>query len=375
MRDMVMNMNSKLKIHFQNQKNKSSLSRRCQNGEICRITRGVYADTIWYENLNSIDRHRELIKICSVLYPDAVITGLSAAVIYGLDILYSDDNLIRVNVVVERIPYGSHSDIIHFYSDQSSKDVGTEIVDGIKVHSLINTLFFILRHESEAQSFSILNSALYAISIKAPYDYGNSINYVYPTKSVEAHKLRLKLMQLIDKYNGGNGIKQARHLLQISTDGAESVGESILLLYCHRFGFLPPIVNLTLTATDTQFIGRVDLLWNLCGRKIEKRIKTDIMHGYYCRILQGKVSVDDTLVVEFDGFIKYSNSDTLSKTTGRKAVIAEKKREDEIRRFGHGMRRITWDEFRAPKLLYEKIKSAGAPIEKYAHPNLTSVFL
>jgi hypothetical protein len=281
----------------------------------------------------------------------------------------------RVNAIVERIPYGSHSDIIHFYSDQPSKDAGHEIVDGTNVHSLADALFFILRHESEAQSFSILNSALYAISIKAPYAFSSSVNYVYPIQSVEAHKLRLKLMRLIDKYKGWIGINQARRILQISTDGAESVGESILLLYCHRFGFQTPIVNLTLTAPDATFLGRVDLLWNLCGRKIEKRIKTDIMHGYYCRILQGKVSVDDTLVIEFDGFIKYSNADTRSKPSGRKVVIAEKKREDEIRRFGHGMRRITWEEFRTPKLLYEKIKSAGAPIEKYAHPNLTSVFL
>lgn len=49
------------------------------------------------------------------------------------------------------------------------------------------------------------------------------------------------------------------------------------------------------------------------------------------------------LIVEFDGALKYAGAD------GREALIAEKRREDALRRLGYRVVRLTWADLHDPE--------------------------
>ncbi|MDR0885603.1 MAG: hypothetical protein LBN22_04445 [Clostridiales Family XIII bacterium] len=247
------------------------------------------------------------------------------------------------------------------------------MINGIKTLSLVDTLYFVMRHNTEAQSIVMLNGVLSMPRKGTAHKiYANNPNFAYPVHSEFAIQIRDNLLKRINtNQNTHNirGIAKSRHILYMSTDEVESAGESLLLYYCYRFGFTLPFLNVSLFDEQSNFIGRVDMLWNCAGYKIDKRTVDGKIHGYMCKILKGKVHNGDTLVVEFDGNVKYKNGDILAGKTSLQVIHAEKAREYNIRRCGHAVLRVRWAEFYAPKILYTRLKESSIPMRKYAHKN------
>ncbi len=107
------------------------------------------------------------------------------------------------------------------------------------------------------------------------------------------------------------GSARARNALAFADGRSESVGESRLRVLMADYGL--PVPDLQVELFDPQergFVGRVDFLFRAQG-----------------------------VVVEFDGESKYANSGDL---------VAEKRREDRIRRMGYAVIRLAWADLDRP---------------------------
>ncbi|MFZ1286441.1 MAG: hypothetical protein WAR57_05315 [Candidatus Phosphoribacter sp.] len=114
------------------------------------------------------------------------------------------------------------------------------------------------------------------------------------------------------------GIGRARRLLDLVDPLAESPGESRLRLLLVTLG-LTVRSQVLIHATNGRPIGRVDIL------------------------------VDDWVIVEFDGRVKYVNA----------AVLwDEKRREDALRALGYEVVRVTWADLEHPERVASLIRAA-----------------
>lgn len=126
-------------------------------------------------------------------------------------------------------------------------------------------------------------------------------------------------------------ISQAQRLrfdsvLALADARIESAGESLSRVVIHQLGFELPEPQVEIRDSVGRLIARVDGLWRSTG-----------------------------LVGEFDGLQKYSGTFAGS-TPPTEIVIAEKQREDALRRAGHDVARWTWADLRTPTRL-ERILS------------------
>ena len=114
----------------------------------------------------------------------------------------------------------------------------------------------------------------------------------------------------------------AQRALDAVDPRAESVGESRTRIILVDAGFT---LRSQVRFTDrTGPVGRVDLL------------------------------VDDCVVVEFDGLLKYAGAD------GRRALAAEKAREERLTRMGYEVVRVVWSELDDPADIVRRVRRARA---------------
>ncbi|NHN54390.1 type IV toxin-antitoxin system AbiEi family antitoxin domain-containing protein [Calidifontibacter sp. DB0510] len=116
------------------------------------------------------------------------------------------------------------------------------------------------------------------------------------------------LMAWIDANARRPGIRSARQMLHLADGLAESPGESLTRLILVGAGF--PVRSQVEIGTDAGCF-RVDLLVR-------------------------------NVVIEFDGAVKYDGAD------GRAALVAEKRREDALRRAGYEVVRLVWSDLTDP---------------------------
>lgn len=112
-------------------------------------------------------------------------------------------------------------------------------------------------------------------------------------------------------------------LLRLADPLSESPGETLTRLLLHDLGFAPES-QVTVRAEDGRVVGRVDLL------------------------------VEGRVVVEFDGAVKYGGAE------GREALVAEKRREDELRSLGYVVVRVTWADLEDPSRIARLLRRALA---------------
>ncbi len=114
--------------------------------------------------------------------------------------------------------------------------------------------------------------------------------------------------------------RRARHAIAATEPLTESVGESRTRLILSDAGFrLTPQVELR---NAVRFLGRVDFV------------------------------VNDCVVVEFDGLVKYAGKD------GKMALASEKDRESEITRLGYEVVRIIWSELEDTSAILDRVWAA-----------------
>jgi hypothetical protein len=121
---------------------------------------------------------------------------------------------------------------------------------------------------------------------------------------------------------GVRGRARARQALALSDSQTESPGESLTRLLLHGLGEAP---RSQVQVWDGRgLIGRVDFL------------------------------VDERVVIEFDGLVKYDGHE------GQAALAAEKRREDRLRAAGYEVIRLTWADLDHPERVVLLLRQARA---------------
>ncbi|WP_432885632.1 type IV toxin-antitoxin system AbiEi family antitoxin domain-containing protein [Kribbella sp. CA-245084] len=120
---------------------------------------------------------------------------------------------------------------------------------------------------------------------------------------------RERLAAVVRRHRHWRGLPAASAAVQFADGRSESVGESRLRVLMANHGLPAPELQVEIRDEAGRFIGRVDFLLG-------------------------------TLVVEFDGAMKYGDT--------ANAVLAEKRREDRLRERGYGMIRISWADLAQP---------------------------
>jgi very-short-patch-repair endonuclease len=140
--------------------------------------------------------------------------------------------------------------------------------------------------------------------------------------------LHLGLTRLADlksaatRLDASAGVAFARSAISLSDPKCESVGESR--------------TRIILSRNDLEFEAQA-AIWD--GATFVARVDF---------LIEGK------LVLEFDGAEKYGGAD------GRRALVAEKVREDRLRELGYRVLRVTWADLEDPWRLVQRIRAALA---------------
>ena len=112
-------------------------------------------------------------------------------------------------------------------------------------------------------------------------------------------------------------------------------------------------VNLAIAATEasTESVGETRTRIILRDAGFAVRPQAEILDG---RRLVGRVDflVDDCVVVEFDGLVKYEGK------AGRSALAAEKDRESRIARLGYEVVRVVWSDLADPGGIIRRVLEA-----------------
>jgi very-short-patch-repair endonuclease len=131
-----------------------------------------------------------------------------------------------------------------------------------------------------------------------------------------------EIAEAVDRLRPGlRGRKRLTRAVALLDPLAESPGESRTRLVLSALG-LPLRSQVVIRDDLSRFVARVDFL------------------------------VGDRVVLEFDGAVKYGGEQ------GGAALVAEKRREDELRALGYVVIRITWDELADPQRLLARIRAA-----------------
>lgn len=144
-----------------------------------------------------------------------------------------------------------------------------------------------------------------------------------------AEQLRQRILECAALRPGARGSVQARWVVNFADGRAASPGESVSRLYFHQLGFEPP--------------------------ELQARVQHDA--GYY-EIDLGFERL--ALWGEFDGHGKYVDTDMLGGLTTAQALLAEKRREDDIRgRTGRRMIHWEWEDIADLEAFRKKLAAFG----------------
>lgn len=143
-----------------------------------------------------------------------------------------------------------------------------------------------------------------------------------------------ELDRWVDELAHTPGMVSARRALEQASPTAESPGESKCRLVLGRLGF-SVVPQFTIRDGQGRFVGRVDFFLPDLG-----------------------------VVVEFDGASKYA----VATEGGQAVLVAEKDRENAIRRLGYGIVRVTWKDLSDPQAIASWIwdQAATASVRRSA---------
>lgn len=134
---------------------------------------------------------------------------------------------------------------------------------------------------------------------------------------------RSDLEDLAEKVAGWPGAHHVRTMLALADGRSESVGESRLRVDL-TMGGLDVVPQVVISDENGRVVARVDFM--IRGTKV---------------------------VIEFDGLVKY-------RERGSEALIAEKRREDELRRLGYVVLRFIWSDLSRPDKILARVRAAVA---------------
>ena len=287
---------------------RNALARSAAAGRLFRVLQGAYVDAASRADMAPSEKYRDLIHARHLVSPKPLVFSQASA------------------AALWRAPrIGEWPDVVHVVATGTSTHSGrrfvhhvgptvlsTDVIDGVTVTSLARTLIDLARFESAATAVAALDAGLAGLLVGG-----------------RAHAVaRGQLVAELARVGTGRGTRSARFAIEFADARSGSPGESLSRLSIARAGLTPPILQQRFV--DEHGVMFTDFWWP-----------------------------HDGLVGEFDGLGKYVREDW---TTGRSAadvVIAEKVREDRLRRQVSGVVRWGWDAAGAPARLGRLLRQAG----------------
>jgi hypothetical protein len=286
-------------------------------GLIIRLRRGMYVPAEIYNALDDAGKHLLHARAVLAMQEGPVaLAGPSAAALHGFA-LYGQD-LMTVHIL--RLDRGSSRRRALANHHVVVRDIDDELgtYDGIMAISPARAVWEVACRSSFDSGVVTADSALH-----------------------ERPELIEPIQELRQRFAYFPGSRQGRFTIRFADGRAESPGESITRVQCHRFGIPKPVLQHSVLHSTGRLIGVSDFYWE-----------------------------DHRHLGEFDGKIKYerllrpgeSPSDT---------VFREKRREDDMRAGLYGMSRFTWADL-MPSNARQSMSELGHALEQsrrlYARP-------
>lgn len=316
-----------------------------------RLSVGVYCRTADWFRLPPWDRYllATVAHAHSRKHP-AVFTGLTALIIHGLPTAYVPDALhvratsaSKAGLQRQRSPYGNPAGAFRAYGDH--------LTDGLRASGRLPMLPSVRRrwrpswgspeaipadvHLSDSTMIGSvyvdpLHVAVAEVLSSEPLDVS-----VTPADALKT-RYGGRAPTLADKALRGLPTLWLRrsfsHAWAFADGRSESAGESLSRARIHLLGFeVPDLQHWVLDAAGRK-LARVDYWWK-----------------------------DVTLAGEFDGFTKYSMTQSSAGESWRDVLEREKRREDAIRRTGAGVMRWLWKDLHSRRTFRDLLVHHGVP--------------
>ncbi len=279
----------------------AELRARVRVGDLTRVRRGGYAYGVDVDGLVAEARHRLAVTLSRPALPAGVVSHVSAAAMWNLPLVGADLRRVHVTLLkttrTGRIGPERHDHIAELTSDDVTE------VDGISVTTVARTLVDVARSGSASTAVVAADAAL-------------ERGLVMPASVRKA----------LDSAKGWPGINRARRALALADGRSESPGETLTRLTLRTVA--PLDLQVDIADEVGRFVGRVDLA-----------IK------------------EAALLVEFDGRQKYTSHRHPGQSLDD-AVLAEKRREDQLRDLGYGLVRVVWSDLRTPEAVADIVRRA-----------------
>ena len=275
------------------------LSRLVRAGELSRLRRGAYVDSVLPAEPAAL--HRLLVRATMAgLRRPAVVSHQSAAVLHGLPLW--DVPLDRVHVTRRPRAWNDSSAVLCCHVAQLRDDEVVEM-DGLQVTDPVRTALDLARSLPLEAAVVALDAALHLGAL--------------------SHELlRGRLFDIA----GTPGSRTAARAVTAADGRSESVGESRSRVILYRWKLPPSDLQFEIRSPSGVLVARSDFVWEA-----------------------------DRLVGEFDGRIKYGRLLRPDQDAGD-AVRDEKRREDAVRDENWGVVRWVWADLEVPHRFAARVR-------------------
>lgn len=248
----------------------------------------------------------------------SVLSHTSAAVIHGLPLYRVTPTRVHVSDARANGRVGREASVARH---EVSVDGDVVCVDGLRVTSLARTVADLIGAVPVESAVSIADAALRSVAWIGD-------DRAYDENEDDLFRADLRACSALQP--GARGSVQARWVASFADGRAERPGESVSRVHLHRLGFAKPRVQVRIPRT----------------------------RGYY----DVDFALDDVDVWgEFDGDGKYTDPAMRGDATALEVVIAEKRREDDIRGITRrSILRWGWPHIASPEALRRRLAEFGA---------------
>lgn len=309
------------------EKDERVASRMAVAGDLVRVGPRVYARPSDWEELRTDSRHLWLARALQDKHPSWVFCGTTAALIYGLSVSYY-----QLNSIMRAVGQNGHARQAGLVRQAKTPNDEVEIVNGLRVTSILQTVFDCMRWMPFAEGLVVADSALRAGLVEKD----QLVEYV------------------LSRGRGVKGIAQAYVCALYANGRAENGGESLSRATILELGFACPELQVEVpNPLNSDHPYRLDFAWRLANG----------------RLIGG----------EHDGFEKYTNEEMLSGGSTLDALVAERQRESRIAAVGISVLRFTARQRRDKEYMWKLLSTYGVPCvgtpEEIASPRAASRLL
>lgn len=293
--------------------NDRRLRAQVDRGEVVRIAPGSYAHAADWAELSPLARHAQRVwEAAARLSPGQIFSHFAAAAVWGIDIAGAWPR--SIDVTLDSARTVRSSGLIRRHG-RCLDDVTAVPWGRHAVTDVLRTTIDLTRDLPFAEGVVSADRALWL---------------KHPSGPLLTSEELISAAETVD----GRGSARAVRAAAFATGASDSVGESRSRVSIHVLGFPPP----ELQARFVLSTGRdayADFFWR------------EYAH-----------------IGEFDGTGKYRDPELLRGRTPEEALIAEKDREDDLRRQVRGFSRWRTPALRQPRHLFDILTAAGLPSQR-----------